>query len=68
MRFLPYIVIALVQLYVIVEASGTRFPRLMPRWAWTVFSIMVPVISAVLWFVSGRPRAERQIAPDDLIK
>jgi hypothetical protein len=61
MRFIPYVIAFMVQLYVIVEAAGTPAPRLMSRWAWVLMSIFVPVLSAILWFVGGRPRRH----PDD---
>ena len=56
MRFIPYIVAFMVQLFVIVEVAGTRNPRLMPRWAWLLIAVFVPVISALLWFTAGRPK------------
>mgnify|MGYP006282544897 CR=1 FL=1 len=59
MRFIPFIILGLVQLYVIVEAASTRSPNVMSRWAWVLISIFLPVISAILWFAGGRPRRLR---------
>ncbi len=61
MRFIPYIVVFMVQLFVIVEVAGTPYPRLMPRWAWLLIAVFMPIISAILWFTGGRPKRR----PDD---
>lgn len=43
--------------------------RGMPKWAWIVLSVVLPVLGGILWFVIGRgplPRPEaRVIGPDD---
>jgi hypothetical protein len=59
MRFIPYIVLFVVQLYAFVEAASVKFPRLMPRWSWMLVTFFVPVIGAILWFFGGRPKGNR---------
>jgi len=52
----------------LVECAQTRNPRLMPRWAWLVVILLVPVVGPVAWFLLGRQRAARRrgpSAPDD---
>lgn len=44
--------------------------RIMPKWAWALVILLVPVFGVVLWYVFGRssfkPRAESgPVAPDD---
>jgi hypothetical protein len=61
------------QLYAIVESASTLKPRLMPRWAWVVVTVTIPLIGPILWFMSGRrygkgfggPRRRGPIGPDD---
>ncbi|MEV0645753.1 PLD nuclease N-terminal domain-containing protein [Phytomonospora sp. NPDC050363] len=37
--------------------GGERRPRHLPRFAWALTILLVPVVGAVLWFATGRPRA-----------
>ena len=66
---LPYIALAIAQLWALVEASGTAAPRMMARWSWVLLTAAVPVIGPLLWFAAGRPRRSdgprRTAAPDD---
>ena len=67
-RYLPLAILVIAQLYALVEAVGTPKPRLMPRWAWVLVTLLVPAIGMVLWFGAGRPRSKnrgRYTGPDD---
>ncbi|WP_348639221.1 PLD nuclease N-terminal domain-containing protein [Williamsia sp. 1138] len=33
--------------------------RLMPRWAWFLVVVAVPIVGTLVWLVFGRPRARR---------
>ena len=39
--------------------------RGLPRWAWLLVIILVPVIGPVLWLLVGRAKLAATIAPDD---
>lgn len=67
LRYAAIGLLVLVQIYSVFEAAGTRSPRLMPRWAWVLVTLVVPVIGPALWFGGGRPprRYRRPPAPDD---
>ncbi|HLP22745.1 MAG TPA: PLD nuclease N-terminal domain-containing protein [Microbacteriaceae bacterium] len=39
--------------------------RGLPRWAWVLIIIAVPVVGAVLWLTVGRGRRPTVVAPDD---
>ncbi|MHB0928191.1 MAG: PLDc N-terminal domain-containing protein [Candidatus Nanopelagicales bacterium] len=65
MRTLLFFVLAAVWLYFIVEASMTRNPNLLPRYAWVLLTLLLPGLGTLLWFVFGRQRRIRAAAPDD---
>ncbi|AJM78159.1 PLD nuclease N-terminal domain-containing protein [Rathayibacter toxicus] len=55
---------------VIDSAMSNRYAvRALPRWAWFLVIILLPVVGVVLWFWIGRPRStrggRRVTAPDD---
>ncbi len=67
----PILVIAL-SVYCLVDMSGTDEDRvrLLPRYAWAVAVIFVPIAGSLGWLFAGRPakpRAPRRrpMAPDD---
>ncbi|MBK8460075.1 MAG: PLD nuclease N-terminal domain-containing protein [Micropruina sp.] len=73
-RLIPWVVLALLVIYCVVEVaqSDPMRVRVMPRWLWAVLIILVPGVGAVAWLVFGRPvrsRARkpptRPTAPDD---
>ena len=39
--------------------------RGLPRWAWVLVVVLIPVAGPVLWLTVGRGRIARTIAPDD---
>lgn len=39
--------------------------RGLPRWAWVLVVLLVPVVGSVLWLTVGRGRTRRTVAPDD---
>ena len=60
------LVLVLPTLYAIVDASLTRSPNALPRYAWVLLTIFLPIVGPLLWFIVGRPRISRAPgAPDD---
>lgn len=45
----------------------TRSPRLMPRYAWVLVTLLAPGVGTLLWVIAGRQRRRpmRSSAPDD---
>lgn len=39
--------------------------RGLPRWAWLLIIVLLPLFGSVLWLTVGRARLPRTIAPDD---
>jgi hypothetical protein len=37
--------------------------RNLPRWAWIVLILLVPLVGSIAWLVAGRPRRGRGAAP-----
>lgn len=73
-RVLVFAVIAAVVLtvFAIVDCALTERARVraLPRWAWLLIALLVPVVGPVLWLVVGRGSARqrpvtRVIGPDD---
>ena len=61
-------------IYALIEcAQSQRYDvRALPKWAWVLVILLLPVIGAVLWLLFGRPRADdaareaqRGRGPDD---
>ncbi len=52
------LIVFAIHVYVLVEASSTPQPRLMPRWSWVLLNLVLPAIGPVLWFIAGRPRKQ----------
>ncbi|MDR1851350.1 MAG: PLD nuclease N-terminal domain-containing protein [Propionibacteriaceae bacterium] len=77
-RVLPFIVIAALMIYALVELwqSDPLEVRAMPKWLWCVTILLLPGIGAIAWLIFGRPRntgrgngggggGRGPIAPDD---
>lgn len=75
MRYLPFAVLAVAMIYTLVDcvrADGGHV-RALPKTAWFVVILVLPVIGIVLWFLFGRPQsvaatsapAPRPLSPDD---
>ena len=59
-RYLPFIVVALLTIYCVVEVAQAQpyAVRRMPRWLWATAVICLPLFGAVGWLFLGRPNAE----------
>lgn len=74
-RFIIFAAVVSVALmiYTLIECSRAQKHqvRSLPKSAWIVVIILLPLIGAILWFVLGRPQnsanqvAQQQKAPDD---
>ncbi|CAD5990740.1 PLDc N-terminal domain-containing protein [Agreia sp. COWG] len=70
--FVLGIVAVTFMIYSIVDAAfrPARLIRALPKWAWLLIIIVIPLIGGVLWFVIGRGRERqaavyRTVGPDD---
>jgi hypothetical protein len=69
--FVLGIVAVTFMIYSIVDAAfrPVRLVRGIPKWAWLLVIIFIPVLGGVLWFVIGRGREQkvvyRALGPDD---
>lgn len=64
-RFLLIFALVCTWLYFIVEASMTRNPSVLPRYAWVLLNLLLPGVGTLLWIAFGRQRRGRSLAPDD---
>ena len=56
-RYLPVILIALLMIYCVVEiaqANGQQV-RVLPKWAWFVAVVLLPLAGCLAWLFFGRP-------------
>lgn len=67
----PFLVLAL-DIFAIVDVIliDQRRVRVLPKWAWVILIVVLPVVGALLWFLVGRERLDqggerRTVAPDD---
>ncbi|MEH0108523.1 PLD nuclease N-terminal domain-containing protein [Tersicoccus sp. MR15.9] len=74
MRYLPFAVLAIAMIYTLVDCvrSDGGHVRAMPKAAWFLVILILPVVGIVLWFLFGRPQTvtasapiSRPLAPDD---
>ncbi|MPZ93912.1 MAG: hypothetical protein GEU96_03155 [Propionibacteriales bacterium] len=73
-KALLVVVPVVLAIYCLIQVLQARHGvRGLPRWAWAVLIIMVPLVGAIAWLVLGRPQRgrppqrpqRRTIAPDD---
>jgi cytochrome c-type biogenesis protein CcmH/NrfG len=75
-RALPLVVAVVLAIYCLVQVAQSRadLVRTLPRWAWALVILLIPVLGPVAWLVVGRPhgprpappqRQARPLAPDD---
>jgi len=67
----PFIAVAL-DVFAIVDVALTdpRRVRAIPKFAWVILIIILPILGALLWLIVGKDRSDRSgerrtIAPDD---
>lgn len=76
LKALVVIVPVVLAIYCLVQVAQSRPDRVrtLPRWAWALLIVLVPLLGAVAWLAVGRPadqrpsappRRSRPIAPDD---
>ncbi|WP_020579520.1 PLD nuclease N-terminal domain-containing protein [Actinopolymorpha alba] len=80
LRVLPVLVAIVLLVYCLVDLaqSSSAQVRTMPRWAWAVLLLLVPIFGPIAWLAAGRPvtdayrgsrpvppREVRPVAPDD---
>lgn len=65
LRYLPIIAIVLLMIYCVVEiaqANGARV-RILPKWAWFVAVVLLPLAGSLAWLFFGRPSAGPNTPP-----
>lgn len=75
LRFVPILLLVGLQLFTLIDClrSERSDVRSLPKPAWLLIIIFLPLVGAVLWFTLGRPRYSAQgpvsrptvLAPDD---
>lgn len=60
-RALPILILVALAIYCLVDVvqSPADRVRTMPRWAWALVIVAIPLIGAIGWLVAGRPRNDR---------
>ncbi len=58
--YVPELLEFVLTLYCVIDAiqSDPRDIRNLPKWAWLLLILLVPVVGAVAWLVAGRPSRE----------
>lgn len=58
--YVPELLEFVLTLYCVIDAiqSDPRDIRNLPKWAWILLILLVPVVGAVAWLVAGRPSRE----------
>ena len=57
LRALPILILVALAIYCLVDVvqSPADRVRTMPRWAWALVIVAIPLLGAIGWFVAGRP-------------
>jgi hypothetical protein len=65
MKALVVVVPVVLAIFCLVQVAQARadLVRTLPRWAWAVLIVLVPVFGAVAWLVIGRPVGPRRAGP-----
>ncbi|MCB0912007.1 MAG: PLDc_N domain-containing protein [Propionibacteriaceae bacterium] len=56
-RLLPFVVEAIILVFCLIDAimaDETRI-RNLPKWAWILLIIIIPLVGGIAWLVAGRP-------------
>lgn len=67
MRWLPLLLVLALQIYALIDCLQTsgEDAKHLPKFAWLILIVIVPLVGAVAWLTLGRPRrAERSGAGD----
>lgn len=61
LRFLPLLIEIGLLVYGVIDCwqSPDRDIRTMPKWAWFLVIILLPVVGTILWLIAGRPHRAR---------
>jgi len=56
-RLLPYIIELALVVFCLIDCvqSDERRIRNLPKWAWVVVIVLLPIVGAVIWLLAGRP-------------
>jgi hypothetical protein len=65
LKALVVIVPVVLAIFSLVQVAQSRsdLVRTLPRWAWALVILLVPVLGPVAWLSIGRPRESRRSAP-----
>lgn len=60
-RVLPFAIEAIVLVFCLIDVimAGEPEVRNLPKWAWILIIILLPVIGGIAWLIAGRPNAKR---------
>ncbi|MDO7868863.1 PLD nuclease N-terminal domain-containing protein [Nocardioides jiangxiensis] len=61
-RALPFLVELILMIFCLVDAISAPEHRVrnLPKWAWILLILVVPLAGGIAWLVAGRPTAEAQ--------
>ena len=69
------IIATAVEIYALIDCARTSEEKMrsLPKWAWLVIIIFVPLIGAISWIIAGRPegpsnggkKGKKIVPPDD---
>jgi hypothetical protein len=65
-RLLPFVIEAILLVFCLVDAILADESRIrnLPKWAWILLIIVIPLVGGIAWLVAGRPvAATRKQAP-----
>jgi Phospholipase_D-nuclease N-terminal len=60
LRALPILILVALAIYCLVDVvqSPPDRVRTMPRWAWALVIVAIPLLGAIGWFLAGRPLSQ----------
>lgn len=60
-RVLPFLVELVLVVYCLIDAVQADEARVrnLPKWAWILLMILIPILGCVAWLIAGRPAGPR---------
>lgn len=63
-RWLPALIEICLVIYCLIDCAQARPERIrnLPRWAWIIMIVLLPILGSIAWLIAGRPNMDDFVA------